>query len=97
MLLIINFYFIVAHFNTERLSAVIFSAICAILAVDFGSGVVHWAADTWGSIELPVIGKVNTGILINLQDLLQSFPPELPSSLQRTPHRPDLNASTRLD
>lgn len=58
-LMVINLYLIVVHFRMERLSAVIFSAICGILTADFGSGIVHWAADTWGSIELPVIGKVN--------------------------------------
>jgi plasmanylethanolamine desaturase len=57
--MVINFYLIIRHFRIERLSAVIFSAICGILTADFGSGFVHWAADTWGSIELPVIGKVN--------------------------------------
>lgn len=57
-LMVINFYLIVKHFRIERLSAVIFSAICGILTADLGSGFVHWAADTWGSIELPVIGKV---------------------------------------
>lgn len=56
-LMIVNFYLIVKHFRMERFSAVLFSAICGILTADFGSGVVHWAADTWGSIELPIIGK----------------------------------------
>lgn len=53
----INFYLIIKHFRVERLSAVIFSAVCGILTADFGSGIVHWCADTWGSIELPIIGK----------------------------------------
>lgn len=55
--MVINLYLIVKHFRVERLSAVVFSAICGILTADFGSGVVHWAADTWGSIELPIVGK----------------------------------------
>jgi plasmanylethanolamine desaturase len=28
-----------------------------IAAADFGSGVVHWAADTWGHDDLPIIGR----------------------------------------
>src|SRR5690348_9513216 len=36
-------------------------ALCAFMvgfvAADFVSGFVHWAADTWGTPEWPVIGK----------------------------------------
>ncbi|CAO1316711.1 unnamed protein product [Diamesa serratosioi] len=56
-LMIINFYLIIKHFRMDRISTVIFSAVCGILTADFGSGMVHWAADSWGSIELPILGK----------------------------------------
>src|SRR5258706_12286382 len=37
----------------------IFISACGIILADFLSGLVHWMADTWGSIELPVLGKVS--------------------------------------
>jgi ubiquitin-conjugating enzyme E2 variant len=31
--------------------------LAAVLFVDFGSGLFHWACDTWGSPSWPVVGK----------------------------------------
>lgn len=56
-LMILNLILIVKHFRLERISVVIVAAACGIITADFGSGLVHWAADTWGSIELPILGK----------------------------------------
>ncbi|XP_049821878.1 plasmanylethanolamine desaturase [Aethina tumida] len=56
-LMAVNLVFIVFHIKLQNLSTIMVAAFCGIVTADFGSGFVHWAADTWGSIELPVIGK----------------------------------------
>jgi len=43
----------------ENLSTIVIAALCGIITADLSSGLVHWGADTWGSVELPIIGKVN--------------------------------------
>lgn len=56
-LMAVNFVFILSHIRLEILSAILVAAFFGILTADFSSGLVHWAADTWGSVELPIIGK----------------------------------------
>ena len=49
----------IIHFKFERVTTIFLAALAGIITADFASGMVHWAADTWGSIELPIIGKVS--------------------------------------
>uniref|UniRef100_A0A182XN56 Lipid desaturase domain-containing protein n=1 Tax=Anopheles quadriannulatus TaxID=34691 RepID=A0A182XN56_ANOQN len=40
-------------------SNVVEATIFGILTASFGSGLVHWGANTWGSIDLPIVGKIH--------------------------------------
>ena len=42
--------------RTDKLGAV-FALIFGVAMADFISGLIHWAADTWGSVHMPYIGK----------------------------------------
>ncbi|KAG0729603.1 Transmembrane protein 189 [Chionoecetes opilio] len=56
-LMVVNLYFMAVHFRVEKVGSICLVALAGIFTADFASGLVHWAADTWGSVELPVLGK----------------------------------------
>ena len=67
-LMVANLYFIVIHFRVENLSTIVIAALCGIITADLSSGIVHWGADTWGSVELPIIGKVRINTILFLEN-----------------------------
>ena len=53
------FYFglVLWNFQFSFLPYLFLAFFFALLTVDFLSGFIHWAADTWGTVELPIVGK----------------------------------------
>lgn len=72
-LIIVNSIFILVRLRLENLSSIAIAAFCGIVTADFGSGLVHWAADTWGSVELPILGKVNCSKSFYKNMLIHTF------------------------
>lgn len=47
---------LIINFHVSNIRYILLGSVCGILSADFISGLVHWAADSWGSIDLYVVG-----------------------------------------
>lgn len=50
-------FFLCKNFKLVEIRSIVLAIVAGILVADFSSGFVHWAADTWGSISIPIVGK----------------------------------------
>ena len=50
-------YTLLPRFDRTDVIGMLLALIIGVFAADLGSGFVHWMADTWGTVDVPYIGK----------------------------------------
>jgi len=56
-LMLVYTFQLIANSRNSSFSSIAVAVFLGILTADFASGLVHWGADSWGSIDLPIVGK----------------------------------------
>jgi len=57
ILLVVNGCILVFNIKLQEIINIVLTGTAGIVTSDFISGLVHWAADSWGSVDLPIVGK----------------------------------------
>mmetsp|Transcript_28272 Transcript_28272/g.39924 ORF Transcript_28272/g.39924 Transcript_28272/m.39924 type:complete len:271 (+) Transcript_28272:111-923(+) len=57
LFLILTLKNLYAHFTLNTIPVLLISCVLAMAVADLFSGLVHWAADTWGTLDAPFVGK----------------------------------------
>lgn len=57
VLIAFNFVQLILHLEAAQWQNVFIAALLGVITADFFSGLVHWAADSWGSVNMWIFGK----------------------------------------
>lgn len=56
-LMLLLFVRVAGAVTADRAWVVALASVAAFFLADFISGLIHWAADTWGTVQWPIVGK----------------------------------------
>jgi len=59
LLMLVDLCLLIYHFESSSAAVLVMAGLAGIVTADFASGMLHWAADSWGSVDMPVLGKVS--------------------------------------